>query len=187
MYSGVPNTCMSLNWVQSLSIAPSYRFVVTTTGDSIMCVWSTTACQHKADSCKSTTTMILHQECYSTQSFNSSMPDSGVWDPGIKPHCQQQTVYHENHCDIQSWTSCRHPYCMQCLPRSLSLHRMIKWVVFCAAAATVTATATTTTTTTTTTIILWVEIFRGSLIIIVAVVLLLLLLLLHYFIIIGTI
>jgi len=30
MYSGVPNTCMSLNWVQSLSIAPSYRLVVTT-------------------------------------------------------------------------------------------------------------------------------------------------------------
>ena len=36
MYSGVPNTCMSLNWVQSLSIAPSYRFVVTATGDNIM-------------------------------------------------------------------------------------------------------------------------------------------------------
>jgi len=29
MYSGVPNTCLSLNCLQSLSTAPSYKLVVT--------------------------------------------------------------------------------------------------------------------------------------------------------------
>jgi len=70
--------------------------------------------------------MILYHECYSTQSFNSSMPDSGMWDPRIKPHCQQQTVLGFI-MKITVIYSHRHRVgILTAVPRSLSLHKIIK-------------------------------------------------------------